>query len=146
MSLGELKKELEARARAALLEEIEKINITVVTLVQQNARDIIANALGFSSTWGRWEVDHCNDRKSAIANALGQAALSQIQLALPDFIAEMKTDITKEDFMKSAGRRDYADQYRRRLAEHMHKWVEEESLRESKVIIEEIKPTVVTKK
>lgn len=140
MSVDELKAELEKRTKEALVTEIKTINQTVVMLVQQHARDIIAGALGFDSRFGRWEVDHCNSRQTAIANALGQAALSQIQLALPDFIAEMKVDISKQDFMTGAGRRDYTDQLRRRLAEHMQKWVEDEALRQSKELIEQLKP------
>lgn len=140
MSLEELKKELEARTKAALVEEIEQINTTVVSLVQQHARDIIAGALGFDARWGRWEVDRTNQRQSAISNALGQLALEHIQLVVPDFVAEMKVEISKVDFMQSAGRRDYAEQLKRLIADRMYKFVEEESVRQSTELIAQLKP------
>jgi hypothetical protein len=122
-----------------LVEEIANIRPTVVSIVQQHAKEIIANALGFSSSFGRWEVDHCNARQSAIGNALGEAALEQIQMAIPDFIFDYKAILKKEDFLLGAGRRDYKEQMVRRLSQHMDKWVEEESLRQSKELIETLK-------
>lgn len=140
MSIPELRAELEYRTKNALIEEIGRIKGTVARVANDHAAQVVRGALGFTESFGKWEVDHCNGRNTPMANALGEIALTQIKLAIPDFIHNFIAEIKKEDLgMFDAGRRNYKEQLSRQITSYVQKWLEDEAVRRGKEIVEQLK-------
>jgi hypothetical protein len=67
------------------------LEVNVKNLVLNNLVTIIGGAaLGFDLSWGRWEVKNHNE--SPITRAIGDLALANIKLVMPDFIERLHTD------------------------------------------------------
>lgn len=139
MSIQDLQVELDRRTREELALALEDLPNTVRQLVNQNATKLLLASLGFEESFGRWEVKRGSDRVSPVAAAIGEAAMQTLQLAVPDFVKEFIADLQKAEFLQTAGRRDYSHQLSRGIADHIHKWVEEEAKAESQKIIATLK-------
>lgn len=139
LTIEELKAELDKRARLLLAAEIENLPSLVSTLVHQNAKHLLLALLGFEESFGRWEVKRNGDRASPIAAAIGEMAMQQVQLAIPDFIKEFMTTLSKEEFIQGAGRKDFKWQLNRAYTDHVIKWIEEEAKTKSQETISRLK-------
>jgi hypothetical protein len=115
MSLEELKVELEDRMKAQLIAEIEKLPQRINSHLDEAAWNIICAALGVKKDgWhdNKWEIDSHHE-KTALAHALGDHALSQIKLAIPDFIEGLVVGDPRIPPIKTA----YTKAYKEKLAE-----------------------------
>lgn len=118
MSLEELKVELDARMKASLIEAIEKLPERIDRHLDETAWRIICTSLGVKKdSWdgGKWEIDSHHE-KSAIAIALGEHALEQIQQAIPGFIKGLVVGDPRIPPIKTA----YTKAYKEKLAELLH--------------------------
>lgn len=104
--------ELRAAYDAALREEIERklprMADTVDAIIEEGAREIIFAALGIVKRYTEWEVDHCNGRKTAIANELGERARAHIKEHFPAVLAEFAKPPRN---IAAAVRKEFAEQY-----------------------------------
>lgn len=139
LTIEELKTELEIRSKVLLAAEIENLPSTIKHLVNHNATRLLLATLGFEESFGRWEVKRTNGNVSPIAEAIGGAAIRALQLAIPDFVKEFITDLSKEEYLQNAGRKDYKWQLNRGITDYVSKWIDEESKVQSQRIIETLK-------
>lgn len=139
MGVEELKAELDRRTREALAHEIENLSSTVERLVNQNATKLLLASLGFAESFGRWEINRTNGNESQISAAIGNAAMQALQLAIPDFIKDYVTELSKTTFLQDAARRDFSHQLHRYTMDYVHKWIEEEAKTQSQKIIAVLK-------
>lgn len=141
MSVEELRDELDKRLREALIEKIQTLDEVIENTIQHAATNIICNALGVTSDhWhdGRWEVDHCNGRKSAIAEELGALALKQIQTAIPDFITGIVGQDIKMPQFRTALRKEYREQLAGRAYEKMREFAKEQAEKRSEELMAQL--------
>lgn len=54
-------------AREWLREQAPNVKDNVLRILDQRQTEIVAKLMGFSSSWGKWEVDHCNGRSGESA-------------------------------------------------------------------------------
>lgn len=138
MSLEELRGELERRSKELLAHEIEELPTTLRHLVQENSTKLLLAALGFQESFGRWEVNRTGGN-SPMASALGACVMQALQLAIPDFIKEYITDLTRTELLQEAGRRDFKHQLHRGTLDRVHTWIDEEAKVQSQKIIATLK-------
>jgi len=114
MSIEELKVELDTRLHSELIKEINGLPERISAHIDSAAWDIISTALGVKKDrWeSAWEIDR-HDKKSAIALALGEHALAQVQQAIPGYIAGLMVQDPRIPPIKSA----FQKAYREHLAE-----------------------------
>ena len=108
--IEQLREEYASTLRAEIECAIKPENVkrAVEQVIEQGARDIIYAALGLENRFGRWEVDHGNGRRSAIANELGEHAMSLIKAQMPEFVAEFKKS---QKVVKAALKKEFAEQF-----------------------------------
>lgn len=115
MSIEQLREELDARMRGTLIAEIEKLPQRIDAHLDAAAWNIICAAMGIKKGhWhdDTWEIDD-HHSKTAMALALGEHALKQITLAIPDFIEGLVVGDPRIPPIKTA----YTKAYKQKLAE-----------------------------
>lgn len=82
----------------------EKIKETVINLLEKESKQIVLKLLGFSESWGKWEVDHCNGRggQSAAGDFLTRVQQGAIQEWLKTVAMPTMNRATKAGMQKSA--------------------------------------------
>ena len=121
MGLEELKAELDTRMKASLIEAIEELPERIDQHLNQAAWDIICTAMGVKKdTWhdSKWEIES-GSKGTALAVALGEHALKQVQLAIPGFLEGLVVGDPKVKGLKTA----YERSYKERLAELLNQKV-----------------------
>jgi len=108
--IEQLRSEYESTLRAEIEAAIlpENVKRAVDRVIEEAAMQIIYAALGIEKRYGQWEVDHANGRKTAIANALGEHAMSLIKSAMPAFIADFKVSQRE---LKAALKKEFNEQF-----------------------------------
>jgi hypothetical protein len=89
MTVEQLRVELDERLKASLIEEIQKIPERISGHLDNAAWHIICASLGMKKdNWhdSKWEIETNENKKPALARALGEHVLAQIKTAIPDFI------------------------------------------------------------
>lgn len=115
MSIEQLREELDARMKGSLIAEIEKLPERINAHLDDAAWKIICAAMGIKKdSWhdDKWEIDS-HHAKTAMAIALGEHALKQIKLAIPDFIEGLVVGDPRIPPIKTA----YTKAYKQKLAE-----------------------------
>lgn len=118
MSIEELKVELDERMKASLIEEIQKLPERISNHLDEAAWHIICRAMGVKKdSWhdSKWEIDSHNE-KTALAVALGDHALKQVKLAIPDFVEGLVVGDPRIPPIKTA----YTKAYKEKLSELVH--------------------------
>lgn len=103
------------------------------------AFEIIANAIGMTKDrWnrGQWTVDHCNGRRTAAANALGEHALEYVKSQLPDFVAQF-ANVPKK--LSASMKKEYRDVYDRKLREVLTAHAEEQARKDADELLNALK-------
>lgn len=111
MSLEELRAELDVRMKASLIEEIRKLPEKIDNLLSEAAWNIICTSMGVKKdTWhnSKWEIDSHHEG-TALAVALGEHALKQVQLAIPGFLEGLVVGDPKVKGLKTAYERSYKE-------------------------------------
>lgn len=82
----------------------EKIKETVINLLNKESKQIVLKLLGFSESWGKWEVDHYNGRggQSAAGDYLTKVQQEAIQEWLKCAVMPTLDKATKASMQKSA--------------------------------------------
>lgn len=132
--------ELRVAYDAALREEIEhklpRLADTVDAIIEEGAREIIFAALGITKRYGEWEVDHCNGRKTAIANELGERARAHIKENFPAVLAEFAKPPKN---IVTAVRKEFAEQYEYHLTRVIRDLAQRAATEHAEELIEQFK-------
>jgi hypothetical protein len=136
-SLPELREILEKETKEQLVRLIVDLEINVRNIILNHLATIIGGAMGFDLSWGRWEI---KSNESPITRALGELALANIKLVMPDFIDRLHTDTKLKAQIEEGLQKDYDYRLKRKIAENLDTWVSNEAKRQSDLIISAIKP------
>lgn len=96
----------------------ESIKRTVTDLLNKNKEQVVLKLLGFSSSWGKWEVDHCNGRNGN--SAAGDFLRDVQQKAIEDWMTNLilptlcKADINA---INKSAQQDYMYELRKKVRE-----------------------------
>ena len=97
---------------------VEEVRADVLKEVNRNLKSVVLGALGFRDSWGKWEVDNCNGRKTNIGDMV--AATAQ------DFIKQNSLEVAFEFSQKdreellAALRKEFFDRIRYSLRDTVH--------------------------
>ena len=80
-------------AKEWLKEQAPNVKDNVLRILDQRQTEIVAKLMGFSTSWGRWEVDHCNGR--AGESAAGDWLREQAGEAVNAWLAEQAGKLPK---------------------------------------------------
>lgn len=129
-----LKEEIEARTAASVAKFVGGLD----QMIEQNLRASVAGILGFSKSFGSWEVDHCNGRMSVISEFIGHEARTAAneaaaKILTPELVAET---IEK---MKESIIRDFVGTFSRQLHDSVYHYAKEAADKTAQQIIGEFK-------
>lgn len=111
------------------LEQLKKIRAglehRVASAVDKRIDNILAAALGFSDSWGRLEVDHCNGRKTAIADEIGRFAMDRVKASVDSWIATVADEGKLPKGWKQAMKKEYEERLSYKLSEAVRRHADE---------------------
>jgi DNA-binding TFAR19-related protein (PDSD5 family) len=110
--IEEMREAYDAKLREEIEKGLPRVKDRVDAMIDEGAREIIFAALGITKRWNEWEVDHCNGRKSAIANELGEQARKRIKEHFPAVLAEFAKPPKN---IVATIRKEFAEQYEYQL-------------------------------
>lgn len=103
-------------------------------------REIFAQVLGFDDRWGRWEVDHCNGRRSAVSDGLA----SVVQEAGEEWVKDCIKRYTKKSGIlgmtkaqEDALLLDYQSRIKSNISSHLYRLAEQHAEKLAKQMAEE---------
>lgn len=133
--IEEIRKEIDDRTLEKLESILVNLDERVSSAVDRAINQIIANALGMSHSWGRWEVDNCNGRKTEIANKIGQLAMARVKDSFDKWLSEVSPDGKMPTGWKKSVKEEYDDQLTRKLREVIRKHVDSVSTTEAEKLV-----------
>lgn len=91
----------------------EAITATVTRLLDKNSEEITKKLLGFTDTWGKWELDHCNGRggDSAAGDFIRKTQQAAIEAWLSTVLMPKLTPALAKSLNKQA-QCEYAERLR----------------------------------
>ena len=97
---------------------LHKTKASMRTTVQEkldaHLHEIISKLLGFDNRWGgSWEIDHCNGRKSSIADEI----VAEVQPAVHDHVLAALKNWKPSAAQKKAIVTDYEHEFKRKVRE-----------------------------
>lgn len=140
VSIETLKAQFDAKLRAEIEHGLATLRPLVESTIARASNEIIANAIGVQQDrWHNdiWEVDHCNGRRTTIANELGAEAMKRVKEAVPGFIAEWVKTPNKK--LKAAMQREFEDTYERALLKAVEEAAEELARKDALALLEAFK-------
>lgn len=108
-TIQEFTKEYDEALRDELQRGLKKLPELVTDMVNKGAEEIILNSIGMTHRWHgeHWEVDHCNGRRTELANEIGKLARAQVET----LIQSMSDKFVPSKSMKDALMKEYVDHY-----------------------------------
>lgn len=138
MTTPELRAELETETRKHLLRELDNLPDVIHRIVTENAEAIILAHLGVKrSTWDGWEADHCNGRRTELANSMGAEAVKTIRAALPQFISQLAESSPLNKGIHKAARAEYKEQFSRILRDEINRVAQERAAEMARIAVED---------
>jgi hypothetical protein len=121
---AQLKAELEARAAEQLEKSLEGVEYRVDEMVARRLNGIVLAALGMEERFGEVSVDHCNGRKTAIANRIGALAMERIGASFDKWLAQACLAGKMPKGWRAAVRKEYEDAIEWQLRDRMKRHVQ----------------------
>lgn len=87
-------------------------------LIFKKLEAAVARSLGFSDSWGKWEVDHCNGRTGMVGEYVSQQALDKAK----GLTQSIKWEPSNE--FLTAAKKEYAEKLASSLKEELEKRAE----------------------
>lgn len=115
--IADLRRQIDEKTEASLQEALKDLDSRIHSIVEQRISKIVAATLGLEDRWGRVEVDHCNGRQTAVANAIGEMAMAQIDRQFPEWIKQAIGNDKLPKGWKQAIRKEYDERLNWRLRE-----------------------------
>ena len=72
--------------------DMEAVTKEVIQDLNASKREVTLKLLGMDNRWGKWEVDHCNGRKSPIGDIVNAECSAMVTQWVNDTIKEVLTD------------------------------------------------------
>jgi hypothetical protein len=141
-----VKETYERSLREAVDVRMGDLKGTIDAALENATTEILSQAIGIRrSSWDRrkWEVDHCNGRKTAILNELGDYAMEKVKAAIPDFIEKLAT---KPTALTTALRDEYQRAYNRHLLAALRETAERRAIEDAERLLNEILPRASDKR
>ena len=82
---------IEAAGKTANDVDMSAVTMEVVRDLNASKREVTLKLLGLDNRWGKWEVDHCNGRKSPVGELIDDACTELITQWVNDTIEEVLT-------------------------------------------------------
>lgn len=73
----------------------------IIQDLEAQKREVTMKLLGLNNQWGKWEVDHCNGRKSHITGYIASEGRELVKAWVNEAVKEVFTADAKDKFMKS---------------------------------------------
>lgn len=83
---------IEAAGQTANDVDMKAVTLEVVRDLNASKREVTLKLLGLDNRWGKWEVDHCNGRKSPVGELIDAECTAMIQQWTNEVIKEVLTD------------------------------------------------------
>lgn len=115
-TIPELREQLDGLIKQKLQAAIDNIDHIAEQYMQRRIDQIIALTLGLSDRWGNLEMDHCNGRKTALANEIGERVLAAFNQSIPDWMDKNLKGELPKGWMKTI-RAEYKEQFEYALRE-----------------------------
>ena len=80
----------------------ESVTEQIIKDLNAQKREVTLKLLGLDDRWGKWEVDRCNGRNSAITQYLADGAKATIHQWVNEAVAEVMTTELKSKIMQDA--------------------------------------------
>jgi hypothetical protein len=135
--IEQLQKELDDKTAAALQAAIDTLDERIDKIVNQRIEDIVGASLGFEFRWGRAEIDHCNGRKTAIANQIGELALKKINAHFDNWIEKAVGKKALPKGWDGGIRKEYDERMQRSLKDKMQMHIDELIEKNGATLLEE---------
>jgi cobalamin biosynthesis Mg chelatase CobN len=103
---------------------VDDIMTETVRDMKKDMTEIMAKMMGFNNHWGRWEVDHCNGRRSVISDVIED----KTRAVVTDWINENLTaDLTKKILDKQRAElvKDFTEGVHRGARSQLYRLTEE---------------------
>lgn len=97
----------------------------IIAQLNKDRHDVVWRLLGLENHWGKWEVDHCNGRKSPIVDMMTEAVQAEVKEWLNEAIQEViaaNRDKLKTQFRKAL-EKEFTELSQRRLWDHVNRAV-----------------------
>lgn len=114
VSVDELREELDLAIKQKLQAAIENMDGITEKYVSRHVDQIIALTFGLSDRWGHLEIDHCNGRKTELANEVGRMAFAHFNKLIPGWIEKNIKQGVPKGWVK-AMRDEYKGEYSRAI-------------------------------
>lgn len=139
MSVDELRVELEKQLKARLIDEIQLIPQVVADKISDVSDLLLAALLGLrkDSFSNKFEIDS-NNKNSALAVQIGERVVAELQLATPDFFADLAPTSQLHKKVKAAYQRAYNDAYAELLHEKVRNAASEGASKHLAAVLDEL--------
>jgi hypothetical protein len=104
---------------------MEAVTHEVIKDLNASKREVTLKMLGLDNRWGKWEVDHCNSRKSPVQSLIDDTCMEMVTTWVNDTIKEVLTDEMKKKIkanIKAAFLSEIGDRHsyhaRKMISEH----------------------------
>lgn len=134
--IEELREAYDKKLREEIERGLPRVADRVDAMIDEGAREIIFAALGITKRYDEWEVDHCNGRKTAIANELGERARARIKEHFPAVLAEFAKPPKN---IAAAIRKEFVEQYESHLTRVVRDLAERTAMEHAEELIETFK-------
>lgn len=135
--IEQLQKDLEEKTAVSLQATIDTLDEKIDKIIDQRIEDIVGASLGFEFRWGKAEIDHCNGRKTAIANQIGARVLEKINAHFENWIEKAIGKKALPKGWDASIRAEYDEQLKRALRDKMQNHVVEIVEKNAATLLEE---------
>jgi hypothetical protein len=89
--------------------EAEAVVSEIISDLEAQKREVTMKLLGLDNRWGKWEVDHTNNRQSPLTDYLASEGKEQVRMWVRQAVDEVLTPDAKDKFMKECKKALLAD-------------------------------------
>lgn len=126
LSVAQLQKMYEDALKEALIAKIERIPSEVEEIVKASINGILLNAIGMEKSYDGWRVDHCNGRRTAIGNEIGERARAQVEQLIPESMETILRTLTTKT-VKEAIKEEWKEQVYKATCKYLAARAEDEA-------------------
>lgn len=91
---------VEVATERASRDDAEAVVAEIVRDLEAQKREVTMKLLGLDNRWGKWEVDHGNNRSSPITDMIASEGRDLIKAWVNEAVKEVLTADAKDKFMK----------------------------------------------
>lgn len=111
LSNADLKVLIDTRAKEILAKRLASIDTQIEETLHKQIDTIIACTLGLENRYGQWSIDHCNGRKTAIAEEIGERVKVKLDECIPQWIEKYFLDPNKAAVLVAKWREPFIKEF-----------------------------------